>query len=80
MLSGCSSLQYIIMNSQDVKFSGSVAMPSPNSTCKYLVPANMVATYQAHANWSARASRIVSIDDYVITRNNGQITVTENAS
>jgi len=71
------SLQYVIMNSDDIKFSGDVVMPEGNSTVKYLVPANMVATYQAHANWSARASRIDSIDNYTITRNNGQITVTE---
>ena len=70
------SLKYIIMDSNDIKFSGNVSMPNPNNTCKYLVKASMVDAYKAHANWSSRASRIESIDNYNIVRVNGQITVT----
>jgi len=76
MFYGCSALQYVIMDANEVKFSGSVSMPDGNNTVKYLVPASMVAAYQAHANWSGRASRIDSIDNYIITRDNGSITVT----
>ena len=73
---GNTALQYIIMDANEVKFGGSVSMPEGNNTVKYLVPASMVAAYQAHANWSGRASRIDSIDNYIITRDNGSITVT----
>ena len=74
--SGNTALNYVIMDSNDIKFSGNVVMPEGNNTVKYLVKANMVETYKAHANWSSRANRIESIDNYDIVRVNGQITVT----
>lgn len=70
------SIAYIIMESAEIKFSGNVVMPSPNNNCKYLVPETMLTAYKSHANWSSRASRIDSINNYNITRSNGQITVT----
>ena len=76
MFGGNNGLQYVIMDSDDIKFSGNVSMPNPNNTCKFLVKASMIDSYKSHANWSSRASRIESIDNYNIVRVNGQITVT----
>ena len=70
------SLEYVIMDSNDVKFSGDVSFPDANSGVIYLVRASRIAEYKAHANWSARASRIDDIANYVITRYKGHITVT----
>lgn len=71
------SLQYVIMDSNDVKFSGSIVMPEGNNSVKYLVKSSMLETYRTHANWSARASRILDIANYNIERVGGLITVTE---
>jgi len=75
MFGRCTALRYVIMDDDEIKFSGNVALPDANNSVKYLVPASMVSSYQAHANWGSRASRIDSIDNYNITRNNGHITV-----
>lgn len=70
------SVQYVIMDSNDIKFSGNVVMPEGNNTVKYLVRTDKLNAYRTHANWSARASRILDINDFDIVRVNGQITVT----
>lgn len=72
----CSALRYVIMDDDEVKFSGNVVLPNANANVKYLVPASMVNTYKAHANWSSRASQIDSISNYTIIRSNGHVTVT----
>ena len=79
MFSGCSALQYVIMDSDDVKFSGNVSCPNANSNVKYLVRASKLEAYRTHANWSARAERILNIADFNIVRENGNITVTPRA-
>ena len=71
------SLKYVIMDSDDVKFSGSISCPDGNSNVKYLVRSSKLEAYRTHTNWSARASRILDIADFDIVRENGQITVTE---
>ena len=73
---GNTSLEYVIMDSYDVKFSGSIVMPEGNSKVKYLVKESYVHDYKEHPNWAARASRIESIGKYNIVRSNGKIFVT----
>jgi hypothetical protein len=73
---GNTSLQYVIMDSYDVKFGGSIVMPEGNSTVKYLVKESYVHDYKEHPNWIARANRIESISNYNIVRSNGKIFVT----
>lgn len=75
MFRNCSNLQYIIMDAHEIKFGGDVVLADANNTVKYLVPADMVTSYQEHANWSARADRIDSISNYNIIRSNGHVTV-----
>ena len=77
MFYNCGALQYVIMDANEIKFSGSVIFPEPNNTVKYLVPAGMVESYKAHANWSSRAARIDSLSNYTIIRANGHVSVVE---
>ena len=70
------AMKYVIMDSDDIKFSGNLAMPDANNNVKYLVRETMVSAYKSHANWSSRASRIDAVTNYDIVRVNGQITVT----
>ena len=73
---GNTALEYVIMDSYDIKFSGDIVMPEGNSTVKYLVKESYVHDYKEHPNWAARASRIDSISNYNIVRSNGKIFVT----
>lgn len=75
---GCSSLKYIIMDKEEIKFDGNYMIDNPNNSVKYLVPENMVNIYKTHPNWQSRASQIDSIDNYTITRYDGQVFVTPN--
>lgn len=77
MFYGCGALRYIIMDANEIKFSGSIIFPEPNSSVKYLVPDSMVASYKAHANWSSRAARIDSLNNYTIIRADGHVSVVE---
>lgn len=82
--SGCSNLRYIIINSQQMKFTGTaneiggVIFPNPNTHVKYLVPDNLVESYKVHPNWTSRASQIESINRYTIDKYGGHVYVTPN--
>lgn len=78
MFSGCDALEYVILEGNDIKFSGSVTIGSTliNETAKFLVSDNMVNAYKTHPNWSAYASRIDSVKNYTIIHANGKVTVT----
>lgn len=75
---GCSSLEYVILEGVDIKFSGSATIGSTgiNGTAKFLVSDSMVNAYKTHPNWVDYASRIESVNDYIIIHSNGKVTVT----
>ncbi len=77
MVGSCPALRYVIMDKEEIKFSGNVSMPNANNNVKYLVPASMVDAYKAHPNWSGRAARIDSISNYTIIRADGHVSVVE---
>ena len=79
MFSNCTNLQYIIMDAEEIKFSGGTIFPNPHANVTYLVPTNWVSAYNNHANWSSRASQIDDIAKYTISRYDGKVAVTENA-
>lgn len=79
-------LEYLILNSEEVKF---VINPGPgssfmfsyqyaylNATCKILVPQNALETYKNSTYWSSRANYFEPIENYTIIRSNGQVIVT----
>jgi len=78
MFLSCDALQYLIINSSTFKFQAKTSITLP-STCKILVPSALIDTYKAATNWSAHASKFDAIENYTITRSNGQVTVTPNA-
>ena len=73
---GGSNMEYLIMDKDEIKFSGELRCHHPNNYIKYLVPESMVDAYKQHSNWSEWADQIDSIDNYIIERYNGQIIVT----
>ena len=75
MFNYCNNLQYIILNSTTVKFTISSGIG-----CKILVPSSALETYKSHLAWSSKAPQFDAIENYTITRSNGQITVTPNNS
>jgi surface protein len=79
MFNNTFALQYIIINSPTFKFQAKSYLGFPtDSTCKILVPSALISTYQSAANWAPYASKFDAIENYTITRSNGQITVTPN--
>ena len=74
---GCNNLQYLILNSDIVKFTIKTGL---NNTCKILVPESALNTYKTHSAWSSKASQFDAIENYTITRSNGQVTITPNSS
>jgi len=74
MFTDC-DLEYMILNSNTVKMTKSNGL---NNTCKILVPSSALNTYKSHSAWSSRASQFDAIENYTITRSNGQVTVTPN--
>ena len=77
MFNGCNNLEYLILNSSTVKMTKSNDL---NNTCRILVPSSALETYKTHSAWSSRASQFDAIENYTITRSNGQVTVTPNNS
>ena len=69
----CSALKFIIIDSNTV----STAHVQPQSGVKVLIPLSMVNAYDADSYWSKYKSQLDAIEKYTITRENGQITVTE---
>ena len=69
----CSSLKFIIIDSNTV----STAHVQPQSGAKVLIPLSMVNAYDADSYWSKYKSQLDAIENYTITRENGQITVTK---
>jgi len=78
MFSSCTSLQYIIIDGPFFNMIDS-SCGSLNSTCKILVPQSLLSTYQTASNWSSIASRIEAVENYTITRSNGQVSVVYNS-
>ena len=68
-------LQYLIIGSSTFKFQLGQSIPVWH-TCKILVPHALIPTYQAATGWSEHASQFDAIENYTITRSNGQVTVT----
>ena len=66
----CNNLQYIVLNSRSVKFTKSDSL---RSECKILVPEASVSTYTSHSAWSSKAAQIDAIENYLISKSNGQI-------
>jgi len=77
MISSLSKLEYLIIGSETFKLPlKSSNMVSVPSTCKILVPSALISTYQNATNWSVHASKFDAIENYNITRTNGQVAVT----
>jgi len=77
MFTGCSALQYLIISSPTYKFEmKDFTCGTIPSGCKILVPSALLDTYKNATNWSNKASQFYTIEDYTITRSNGQVTVT----
>lgn len=73
----CKNLQYLILGSTTFKFIMHRSdCGSLNKTCKILVPNSLLNTFKTATNWSSRASQFDAIENYNITRSNGQVTVT----
>ena len=74
-------LEYLIIDSPTFKFEMKDADCGDlvnNDTVKILVPSALLSTYQSATNWSNVASKFDAIENYTITRSNGQVTVTPN--
>lgn len=81
MFSGTNKLQYIIIDGpffNMVDANCGFGSTGINSACKILVPRNLLDTYKTATNWSTIASHFYAVEDYVITRSNGGVTVTAN--
>jgi surface protein len=77
MFEECSSLEYLIIGSPTFKFRMiDSSCGNLNTTCKILVPSALLDTFKTATNWSSRASQFDAIENYTITRSNGQVTVT----
>lgn len=91
----CNNLQYIIINSNTIRFvpntniTGSTGMSSSGfdgtywfglgltaENVKILVPRALLNAYRANAKWSSVGNEFYALEDYTVTRSNGQITVT----
>ena len=81
MFSSTNNLQYLIIDGpffNMVDANCGFGSNGINSTCKILVPRDLLDTYKTATNWSTIASHFYSVEDYVITRSNGGVTVTAN--
>lgn len=87
MFYGCSNLRYLILNTQTVKyiansdvFTGNITRNEfPPSTCKILVPQTVLEDYVNNCMLSINGATFDAIENYTITRSNGQVTVTPNS-
>jgi len=72
------SFKYLIIASPVFKFElkKSDALVSLLVDYKILVPQSLISTYQNAQYWSDYASKFDAIENYTITRSNGQVTVT----
>ena len=75
----CPNLRYLIIDSVELKFAmcDSECGRLGNSV-KILVPRSKLNDYKTFGYWANRANQFYAIEDYTITRVNGQITVTPN--
>ncbi|MBO5542497.1 MAG: BspA family leucine-rich repeat surface protein, partial [Acholeplasmatales bacterium] len=89
-------LQYLIIGSSTFKFyMTDSSIGGLNSTCKILVPRDLLNTFNTATNWSTRGSgstltdfeisrgiagQFEALENYTITRSNGSVTVTPNNS
>ena len=72
----CSALKFIIIDSNTV----SPAHAQPQPWVKVLIPQSMMEAYSSDSYWSSYKSQLDVIENYTITRENGQITVQKNNS
>lgn len=87
MFYGCNNLEYIILNCEPTTAmtKTSTKQMEISSNTKILVPRSAINTYKAYNSlgytslWGYYASQIFAIEDYTITKSNGQITVTPNS-
>lgn len=80
MFQNCTNLQYLIIGSNTFKFQMKDSNCGYlNNTCKILVPSTLLNTYKTSTNWSSKSSQFDAIENYTITRSNGQVTVTPNS-
>ena len=79
MFANSSNIQYLIISSLTFQFQLGASITLPSS-CKILVPQALISTYQNATNWSTHASKFDAIENYTITRSNGQVTVTPNST
>jgi hypothetical protein len=75
MFSSSNNLKYLIIGSNTFKFQLKTSQSLP-STCKILVPNALLSTFRNATNWSTHSSKFAAIENYTITRSNGQVTVT----
>lgn len=79
MFTKCDNLQYLILGDATKIFNMiDASCGRLNTTCKILVPQSVLGTYISATNWSTIASQFEAIENYVITRSNGGVTVTAN--
>lgn len=71
---GCDKLKYIVIDNNTV--SKAHINPPPTDE-KVLIPQSMMDTYSSDSYWSKYKSQLDAIENYTITRENGQITVTK---
>ena len=76
MFTKCDNLQYLILGDATKIFNMIDANCGRlNTTCKILVPQSVLSTYTSATNWSTIASQFEAIENYVITRTDGGVSV-----
>ena len=87
MFYGCNNLEYIILNCEPTTAmtKTSTEQMEISSNTKILVPRSAINTYKAYNSsgyislWGYYANQIYAIENYTITKSNGQVTVTPNS-
>ena len=77
MFQNCPSLQYLIIDSVELKFKRAQSESwFINGSCKILVPRSKLDDYKTWGYWANSANQFDAIENYSIYRHDGQITVT----
>lgn len=80
MFNGCNNLQYLIIDSNEFKFalkSNSNFGLNTITDCKILVPYDLIETYKSATRWDSVSQKFEPIENYIVTRSNGQVFVEE---
>lgn len=72
------AMEYLILGSPTYKFKTqhNHECGNLNTTCKILVPGNLLNTYRNVDRWNERPTQFYPIENYTITRSRGQVSVT----